>query len=82
MKISLVPPDLNELEHEPHRKSYYSKILSNFTWYRDLVLDVVTMIDHDSDEFPNFGQCLSWYGTLEPCLLSETWRQVRISDDV
>ena len=44
MKISQVTPDLNELGREPHRKKYCTKILSHFTWYRDLVLDVVNMI--------------------------------------
>ena len=40
MKISLIPPNSNELGREPHPKKYCNKILSNFTWYRDLMLDV------------------------------------------
>lgn len=44
MKISLIPPNINELGRELHRKEYFNKFLSNFTWYRDLVLDVVDMM--------------------------------------
>ena len=44
MKILLIPPGLNGLGRENHRKKHCTKIRSNFTWYRDLVLDVLDMI--------------------------------------
>jgi len=40
MKISLIPTNSNELGGEPHPKKYCNKILTNFTWYRDLMLDL------------------------------------------
>ena len=78
MKISLVLPDLNELGHESHPKSYYTKLPSNFTWYRDLVLDVVTMIVPRFETLDNVYLGMEFWNPA----CCQTWRQVGISNDV